>query len=234
MESIQIKPTDTGLHVEGFPDAVKLIKIAGPKAERAADLTLHKHDLEFAAQCLERLALTPHEDPLLQEVLWSSAIVHFIKCFAGGGVRSALDASVIYSGNDLALEGYRYFLALRNKHIIHDVNAYADCTPSAVLNPEDAEHKIAKITFLSRHSVTLGQESFTNLTLLIRDAIKAVEQEFDALCDEITRELQEVPHSDLLAQDSVTLTAPKLSELYGARKSGNAPGRAKSKKNPSR
>ncbi|MBF3518082.1 hypothetical protein [Burkholderia pseudomallei] len=229
MEYIQIKPTDTGLHVEGFPDAIKLIKIAGPKAERAADLALHKHDLEFAAHCLERLAFTPHEDPLLQRVLWSSAIVHFIKCFAGGGVRSALDANAIYADNHLALESYRYFLELRNKHIIHDVNAYADCTPSAVLNRQDAEHTIAKITFLSRYAVTLEQDSFSNLTLLTKDATQAVEKEFDTLCDEITSELQKIPYSELLVVDSVTLTVPKLSELYGARKPGNASGRTKGK-----
>ncbi|WP_175771969.1 hypothetical protein [Paraburkholderia phenazinium] len=226
MENLQIRTTETGLHVDGFPDAVKLVKIAGSKASRAADLALHKHDLQFAAQCLERLSVTPHEDPLLQQALWFNAIVHFIKCF-GGGVRSALDADAIYTGNDLAVESYRYFHELRNKHIIHDVNAYARCTPSAVLNREDCEYKIAKITFLSRYAHTLDQGPFTNLTLLVTAAQKAVELEFDALCDDITKELESMPHGDLLAHDSVTLDVPKLSEMYGSRSAGNSSKRPK-------
>jgi hypothetical protein len=229
MENLQIQTTETGLHVDGFPDAVKLVKIAGLKASRAADLALHKHDLEFAARCLERLSVTPHEDPTLQQALWFNAIVHFIKCF-GGGVRSALEADSIYAGNNLAMESYRYFHELRNKHIVHDVNAYAHCTPSAVLNREDSKYKIAKITFVSRYAHTLDQGPFTNLTLLVKDAQKAVELEFDTLCNDITKELESMPHAELLAHDSVALDIPKLSELYGSRSAGNAPRRPKKAK----
>ncbi|WP_042304216.1 hypothetical protein [Paraburkholderia kururiensis] len=230
MENIAIRSTGTGMHVEGFPDAVKLIRIAGAKATRAADLALHKHDLGFAAQCLERLSVTPHEDRFLQQTFWSNAIVHFIKCF-GGGVRSALDPDAIYSTSELALESYHYFRELRNKHFVHDVNAYAHCTPSAVLNREDAEHKIAKITFLASYAETLDQNSFGNLSLLVKDAIRAVEREFDALCDEITRELDAIPYATLLAYETVTLTVPKLSEMSGSRAAGKAsgPGKQRSK-----
>jgi hypothetical protein len=48
MEYFLIKQTENGLHIEGFPDAVKVIRIDGPQSKRLADLALHKADLEFA------------------------------------------------------------------------------------------------------------------------------------------------------------------------------------------
>lgn len=48
MEYFPIKQTENGLHIEGFPDAVKVIRIDGPQSKRLADLALHKADLEFA------------------------------------------------------------------------------------------------------------------------------------------------------------------------------------------
>jgi hypothetical protein len=38
------------LHLDGFPDAIKLIRVDGPKAQLLADLALHRSDLRFAAE----------------------------------------------------------------------------------------------------------------------------------------------------------------------------------------
>ena len=38
--------------MEGFPDAVKALRIDGRKARRLADLALHKADLDFALDAL--------------------------------------------------------------------------------------------------------------------------------------------------------------------------------------
>ena len=48
MDHFAISKTGSGLYIEGFPDAVKVITITGPDAKRVADLSLHKEDLEFA------------------------------------------------------------------------------------------------------------------------------------------------------------------------------------------
>ena len=52
MEYFPLSKTDAGLHVDGFPDAIKVLKITGPKAKRLADLALHTNDLDFADECL--------------------------------------------------------------------------------------------------------------------------------------------------------------------------------------
>lgn len=46
MDNLNITPSESRLHIEGFPDAVKVIE--GPLSLQIADLSLHKIDLEFA------------------------------------------------------------------------------------------------------------------------------------------------------------------------------------------
>lgn len=217
MDRYAMTQTDTGLHVEGFPEAVKVIRIAGDKAARVADLALHKHDLEFADACLVELSKIPESAPTLQKALWHAAIISYVKCF-GGGVRTALDADLIYGSNALAMEAYRYFRELRNKHVAHDVNAYAQCAPGAAINAAGHEHKVAKILCVSTFAETMQQGSFDNLRSLITDARRAVESEFDNLCNELTQELEAKPHAELLSIESVTCGVPTLQEMFRQRK----------------
>lgn len=42
MELFSISKTESGLHIESFPDAVKVVTNNGPEAKRAADLAPEK------------------------------------------------------------------------------------------------------------------------------------------------------------------------------------------------
>ncbi len=54
MEHFEITKTPEGFHIEGFPNAVKVLRIDGPKAQRLADLALHKADLDFAGSLYQK------------------------------------------------------------------------------------------------------------------------------------------------------------------------------------
>ena len=96
MEHFEITKTADGFHIEGFPDAVRVLRIPGPKSRRLADLALHKVDLDFTLECLEAINSTPDEPHIFRRVLWHSAIVHFIKCFGQSESRFSLDSNVVY------------------------------------------------------------------------------------------------------------------------------------------
>jgi len=96
MDRLSITKTDEGIHIEGFPDAVRLVELNDPKARRISDLMLHQHDLEFADGCLEAINATPPDSLLVREALWRSAIIHFAKCFGGSAARFQLDRKKIY------------------------------------------------------------------------------------------------------------------------------------------
>jgi hypothetical protein len=199
-------------HLEGYPDVVKLVRLDGHKARQVAHYGLHKSDLKLASDCLERL---PAANDL---VVWTSAIVHFVKCFRGAGARSSLNSDRIYKGNALALQAFTYFLHLRNKHIVHDENSYTQGIPGAAINGGGKPFKVERIWATSVTGWTLEQGNFENLRLLIADARRWVDEKFEALCQDLTKELEKEPLQDLLAREEVTFTTPQLSEIGRRRK----------------
>jgi hypothetical protein len=211
MERLQTLQTDSGLHLEGFPDAVKIIRVDGPHAKRLADLALHESDLEFAAMCLEAINRVPEEPPVSRQALWRAAIVHFMKCF-GDSARFQLSEKKIYKGNPTALTVFAYFKDLRNKHFVHDENSYAQSVPGAVLNNGTKSFKIEKIGCFNVFGDTLDQDNYDNLSLLVREARTWVAAKADSLCDSITTDLEAESHEHLLSRDAVTITVPKIEE----------------------
>jgi hypothetical protein len=217
MEDIPFTIGENTIHIEGFPDAVKVLKITGSKARRLADIALHKGDLDFALHCLETINSTPDEPRIMREVLWQSAIIHFAKCFGQSRERFSLDPKTIYGNQNGALAAYEFFKSLRNKNIVHDENSYTQCIPSAVLNKDGTRHKIAKIICNSLSGVTLGQENYQNLHLLITTARTWTIERFDELCDIITAELEAKPYDELLAMEGVRYTTPTADEVHKTR-----------------
>ena len=220
MEQFSITKTETGFQIEGFPDAAKVIQIEGPKTKRLADLSLHKSDLELAFECLETINQVSDKPWVLRQALWRSAIIHYIKCFGDNEARFPLNLKKIYKGNAGALTAFDYFKDLRNKHVAHDDNSYAQSIPCAILNKPDKSYKIKKILCFSAIGETLEQGNWKNLHLLIQTARKWVVVEFDKLCETITKELEAKPYEDLNNLEPVTYTVPKIDDL---KKNRNAP-----------
>lgn len=213
MEHFEISKTPKGFHIEGFPDAVKVIRIDGPKARRLADLALHKSDLDFALECLKNINGVPDQPYVLRQALRRSAIVHFLKCFGASNSRFSLDSKKVYKGDAGAMYPFRYFDNLRNKHLVHDENSYAQCLPGAVLNKKEADHKIAQIVCSSFICDTLSEADYSNLHLLISRAREWVVGQFDTLCSVITADLESEPYEVLIERQAVTYTVPGPDEV---------------------
>lgn len=213
MEHFPITQRATGFHIEGFPDAVKVISIDGPKTKRLADLALHKADLEFAWECLEEINHTLPEKWIVRQSLWRNAIIHFGKCFGQSASRFQLGPDAIWKGNQSALMAFKYFKNHRNKHVVHDENSYAQSIPGAILNNGKKLYKIEKIVSLSVLGETLEQDNYSNLHLLIKTAKEWVFKEFDKLCENLTTELKKKSYDDLLKRGSINFQAPKLEDL---------------------
>lgn len=217
MEHFAITKTAEGFHIEGFPDAIKVLRITGPKSRRLADLALHKADLDFALECLSAINHVPEEPYVLREALWRSAVVHFIKCFGQSESRFSLDPKQVYKGDPGAFEPFKYLASLRNKHLVHDENSYTQCLPGAVLNKKGMDCKIAKIVCLSVIGVTLSQGNYSNLQLLATRAREWVTAQFDELCDVLTSELEPKPHDELVAMDGITYITPGADDVHKSR-----------------
>ncbi len=213
MESFEIRRTDAGIHVEGFPDAVKLIRLDGQKAKRLSDLALHRADLDLASECLHTINRISEEPAVLRQALWRCAIIHFMKCFGDPGARFQLSVDRIYKGEPPGLIAFEYFRQLRNKHFVHDENSYAQSIAGAVLNRGDKGYKIGKILCLSATAETLEQDNYNNLSLLVSKAKSWVTAEFDSLCESLTRDLEVESYDALARRESVIYKKPDINEI---------------------
>jgi hypothetical protein len=217
VEHFPVSRTAQGLQIEGITDAAKLVAIEGPKAQHLAQLELHRSDLEFADHCLEAINAAS-ENRLLRQALWRSAIVYFTKCFGRSDARFQLDAGRIYKGEPDGMVAYKYFKDLRDKHLVHDENAYAQSLPAAALNDGRKGYKIEKIVCLDVQAETLDQGNFSNLKLLIARAREWVVTEFDQVCAILTKDLERETYESLCARREVKFTIPKLEELGKSRR----------------
>src|SRR6185369_9377179 len=112
---------------------------------------------------------------------------------------------------------FNYFKSLRNKHLVHDENSYAQSIPGAVLNNGKQNYKIEKIVCLTAIGATLEQGNYGNLKLLIQKARIWVIAEFDALCERITVELEKEPYEKLIAIESISYKVPTVEEIQNTR-----------------
>jgi hypothetical protein len=208
---VKISVKDGGIHIDDVPDAIKLIKLNGHKARRAADLALHRSDLEFAKECLTQINkfLSP-SDATVRQALWKTAICQYIKCFGSSASRGQLNAKKILKGDSLGLEIHQYFKDLRNKHIIHDETDVAQCWPGAAINDGKKSYKIEKIISLSLTADTLIEENYSNLGKLVETSLGWVKNEFEILCTELTTELEAVPYQELIGRASVAHRKPEI------------------------
>lgn len=212
MESLTID----GFNIKGFPDAAKVVKIAGGEAARLSDLALHRADLDFADGCLEAInEIADHASAqLLRQALWRSAIIHFVKCFGHSSSRRRLSYDNIYRGEPpVARELFNFFKALRDKHVAHDENAMAQCLSGAIINKGDKPYKVEKIITFSVVIASINPEAYSNLKLLIEKARSSVAKQYTNLCERITKQLESETYPKLIAREEIRYRAPTIDEV---------------------
>ena len=91
MESYNISFTENGIFVDGIKDAVFLKKLPLSIGKTISDYSLHREDLSFAKYNLDSINnVGIVEDVRLQQTLWRSAIVHYVKCFSSAKARGLI------------------------------------------------------------------------------------------------------------------------------------------------
>lgn len=220
MRPIEITLKDDALHIEGFPDAAKVVALDDDGARLLADLMLHSTDLRMTVAALDVLDETPEDDVLVRESLWRAALVSFFKCFGKSAARTTrLDPSTIYA-NEIpqAREAFDHLKHLRNKHVVHDENAWTQVMVAAILNQEDAESKVEEVVASVISSVTSVPQNSEALRRLTSIALAYAESECDRLCAVLQAALETQPYDALIARPAPSYWAPPASEVGVRRK----------------
>jgi hypothetical protein len=224
MQRYAIRMVEDKFHIDGFPDSVKAISISGLLPNRSRELSsmpAHRLDLVFAKACLDFLKSGQDIPPVLRDALWRSAIVHYCKCFGKSGSRRVLPYTkilpVMADAEAQPREIHKHFIALRNRHVVHDDNAWLQILTGAIIAAPGKGYHIEMIVSTSFQGQTLEQENFGNLYLLIEHALSWVGSRFDELSEEITAELEKVPRETLLAQPDMKYRAPEAHDVDSPR-----------------
>lgn len=198
------------LHIDDFPDAIAVVQPNQPISECAelARLALYSHDLTSADRVLD--ALNSLADFSIRSDLWEFAIVKVTKCFKKSNSRKPLSAETIFGDNALALVCLKYFLSMRDKFIVHDDNTYMQCDVGLIIGAEGKSYSIEKVITPTFQAITLSQENYQNLKLLIAHAKIWIETEYDRLANLITEHYERVGRESLLKFPPMT-TTPKMS-----------------------
>lgn len=209
------------IFVDGLPgDAVKVISFAELLPRQARELTsvtAHRLDLTFARKCLELINETENDG--IRQALWRSAATHYAKCFAQAkstNERKPLHPDKVLEAGE-ARKIHRYFTSLRNKHLIHDVNAWLQVPAGAVIAAPGKGIKIESVICTTFEGDSLNQANYSNLWLLIERALTWTEPEFERLCEEIKAELEKMPRETLLSQPEVMYRAPEADDIHESR-----------------
>lgn len=227
VEGYTVKLVEDRFHVDGFPDAVKLISISDLVPNRSrelSDIASCRLDLVFAKACLDSLRTAQNPSPVLQDALWRGAIIYYCKCFAQRGSRRPLPYTkilpVIPDSEAQPREIHKYFLALRNRHLVHDENAWLQVLAGAVVAAPGKGYNIEKIICAGFQGQTFDGANFGNLYLLIENALTWVGARFDTLCEDITEELGKLSRETLLSQPDLKYRAPEAKEINSPRSQG--------------
>lgn len=110
-----------------------------PEARRLADLISLHRDLRFCCEVLKRLldVIEGEQDAILQQALWSAALVSYARCFASGK-RLGLTEDVFSDLQGDPVDLHRYLKNQRDKYVAHSVNPFEDVRVGVVLaSPEN-------------------------------------------------------------------------------------------------
>ena len=216
MQPEQFSFRDGALHIEGHPDAVRLIRLKGAKAKQLAHYAAHRADLQTAKAYLDHMR--PGNSEPINDALWRSAISTYIKCFTGGAARTTkLRAKTVYKNDPIKMAGFEYLEHLRNKHLEHDENAYAQAIPCAAINGGGKNYKIERVIANTIHFEIFSEGHYGNLQILIAEAGQWIATAFEELATKITAELEQERLEDLLTREAVSFTVPTVGQVKDRR-----------------
>lgn len=157
------------------------------EAKKLADIASIHQDLIFTIQICKRLIKlldNNSNDWLLQNALWSAALVSYNRCFAHGRKNFELNEREIF-GNlpGEAVECHQYYRNLRDKNIAHSVNPFEQIAVGLVLSePNKPKREILGVSTLSQRLICLNKEGVKQLGMLsevVRKKVAALAKEFE-------------------------------------------------------
>jgi hypothetical protein len=184
-----------------------------PSARVLANRASIFQDLTFCIQCCDRLSSTlepgVQEDTVLQQALWTAALISYARCFATG-VRQGLSPSIYDKFEGEPRDAHQMYIDMRNRHIAHSVNPFEQVTIGAVLAPPtSATREVQAVSTLSMKRISDGIEGAQQLRLMALTALKEMERLCKEQTDKVFEDAKKIPIDKLYARASPRVVAPE-------------------------
>jgi len=204
---------DIIIPIEENSGIVKSVEITGINASKLFELALSFDDLEVAWYAIAKAEEIGESDSIVKELLWKSAVLHYIKCF-GGDRRNPLILGEVYgTAVKSATECHEYFKLLRNKFLIHDENVYTMGGVTALINDGTKINKIERIDCNIILSQTSDSQHIDTLKMLISTSLKWVDTSIAKLKEDLRLEFELKSYAELAAYPGLTIRVPLSSEV---------------------
>lgn len=196
--------------------SARIVRIPGEQAEWFAHLTLHRHDLRMAKSYLaefDRLAEVDDTPPTVLAALWESALIAVVKCFTHNVSRISLDQDTVFGPSEPTITperaDFNHLKYLRNKHIAHDENDWAQALPLGIIDNHDSdEPTIGSIQGLVIRGESNNADNIARLNRSVEIALTWVEGEWNQVADQLKADLEAMSADELAALPGVTGTLP--------------------------
>jgi hypothetical protein len=219
VKPLRISVHGNDLHIEDYPDAVAVKALDAQEARQLGSLVLNERDLRMAEEALHAgdaaESLTP-----LSEVLWTSAVALYFKAFGASKARIPLDAKKIFKGRPDALQCHRHFADLRNKHLLHDENAYAQPFVGLALNRRGMDWKVADVLSGVLFAYTADDSHRQPFRQLVGYALAWVSAERDGMHERLGKQYNAKSYDELDALSGISFRVPGRAEVGKTRPVG--------------
>ncbi|MET8870481.1 hypothetical protein [Nocardia sp. NPDC004604] len=223
MHNIRFELTEQGeFRILDYPDAVEVVDLPPDLGKTLAHCVLHGQDLRFAQQCIQELIDTQaSSSEITKRALWHSALVACFKCFGRSNARSKLDPNDIYDAG-LQTDVFNHLKSLRDKHIAHDDNDWAQALSGAIVASKESGRKVEDAFCLATTGNALDNDSLNNLRLVVEAALKWVEEKIESEAEAIVNELRTWDYETILSLPQMTWNKPTVESIHITR---STPGR---------
>ena len=183
-------------------------------AEQLQAMALHEVDLIFCRSCLSELdTLDYAKQSERAEAFWISCITRFFKCFGKSKARSKLSATKIFNNAESA-EIFKFFRALRNKHIVHDENPFSDALVAIAINASEQGEPVIEVFASPIHLFLIGGAEIERLRLLVDTTFEWVTSRRIELEKKLTSEYSQWTRDRLLALPDLKVSPPNSSDVF--------------------
>lgn len=108
------------IHIEGYPDARKVVEWYSQIGHSLACLRLHQSSLKFCEDAMQEFGTIKDTRPLAAEAALIGIVARYFSCFGRNEASAPLRPDQIFHGMPEARECFDFWEDVRNNYLVHD------------------------------------------------------------------------------------------------------------------